>query len=60
MSDWPIGMSTGCFYQSDILDILEVVRDGGFSIIEVCSYPAHLDYHDWEKVKKYEKWPGLF
>ena len=51
MSDWPIGMSTGCFYQSDILDILEVVRDGGFSMIEVCSYPAHLDYHDMEKVK---------
>lgn len=51
MSDWPIGMSTGCFYQTDILEILEVVRDGGFSIIEVCSYPAHLDYHDREKVK---------
>ena len=52
MSDWPIGMSTGCFYQTDILDILEVVRDGGFSIIEVCSYPAHLDYHDRDKVKR--------
>lgn len=55
MSDWPIGISTGCFYQSDILDILEVVRDGGFNIIEVCSYPAHLDYHDMEKVKKAAK-----
>jgi len=52
MSDWPIGMSTGCFYQTDILEILEVVRDGGFSIIEVCSSPTHLDYHDTEKVRK--------
>lgn len=51
MSDWPIGISTGCFYQFDILDILEVVRDGGFSMIEVCSFPKHLDYHDDEKVK---------
>ncbi|MBT8037883.1 MAG: sugar phosphate isomerase/epimerase [Verrucomicrobiae bacterium] len=51
MSDWPIGISTGCFYQSDILDILEVVRDGGFSMIEVCSFPKHLDYHDDAKVK---------
>lgn len=51
MSDWPIGISTGCFYQSDILDILEVVRDGGFSLIEICSFPKHLDYHDREKVK---------
>jgi sugar phosphate isomerase/epimerase len=45
-------MSTGCFYQSDILDILEIVRDGGFSTIEVCSFPKHLDYHDREKVKR--------
>ncbi len=51
MSDWPIGMSTGCFYESDILDVLEVVRDGGFSLIEVCSFPKHLDYHDMDKVK---------
>lgn len=51
MSDWPIGMSTGCFYESDILDVLEVVRDGGFSMIEVCSFPKHLDYHDLDKVK---------
>ena len=51
MSDWPIGISTGCFYESDILDILEIVRDGGFSMIEVCSFPRHLDYHDADKVK---------
>jgi sugar phosphate isomerase/epimerase len=46
MSDWPYGISTGCFYQTRIKDILPVVKDGGFTTIEVCSFPAHLDYHD--------------
>ncbi len=55
MSDWPIGISTGCFYESSILDILEVVRDGGFTSIEVCSFPKHLDYHDRDKVSQAAK-----
>jgi sugar phosphate isomerase/epimerase len=46
MSDWPCGISTGCFYRTDILDALPIVRNGGFTLIEVCSFPAHLDYHD--------------
>jgi len=46
MSDWPCGISTGCFYQTPILEALPRVRDGGFTLIEVCSFPAHLDYHD--------------
>jgi sugar phosphate isomerase/epimerase len=46
MSDWPCGISTGCFYRTDILEALPIVRDGGFNLIEVCSFPAHLDYHD--------------
>jgi sugar phosphate isomerase/epimerase len=46
MTSWPIGLSTGCFYQQNILDCLTSVRASGFSMIEVCSSPAHLDYHD--------------
>lgn len=46
MSDWPCGISTGCFYRTPILEALPRVRDGGFTLIEVCSFPAHLDYHD--------------
>jgi len=46
MSDWPYGISTGCFYRTKIREILPVVKDGGFTTIEVCSFPAHLDYHD--------------
>ncbi len=46
MSDWPCGISTGCFYKTDILQALPIVRDGGFNLIEVCSFPSHLDYHN--------------
>ena len=46
MTSWPIGLSTGCFYQQNILDCLATIRASGFSMIEVCSSPAHLDYHD--------------
>lgn len=46
MSDWPVGLSTGCFYQKSILDCLEQIRSSGFNMLEICSFPAHLDYHD--------------
>jgi sugar phosphate isomerase/epimerase len=52
MSDLQCGISTGCFYKTDILRALPEVRDGGFDLIEVCSFPAHLDYHNSEHVKK--------
>jgi sugar phosphate isomerase/epimerase len=52
MSDWPVGLSTGCFYQTPIFDCLERIRSAGFTIIEVCSFPAHLDYHDRDAVKR--------
>lgn len=44
--DPTIGLSTGCFYRSPILECLEPIRDAGFSTLEICSFPAHLDYHD--------------
>jgi sugar phosphate isomerase/epimerase len=49
---WQIGLSTGCFYRTSILDCLEEVRREGFQLIEVCSFPAHLDYHDVSLVKQ--------
>lgn len=52
MSDWPIGISTGCFYQRSIFDALDEIRDAGFTIIEVCSFPTHLDYRDLALVKR--------
>jgi len=50
MNDWPIALSTGCFYSRSIFDILEPVRDAGFSQIEVCSFPKHLDFHNQDEV----------
>jgi sugar phosphate isomerase/epimerase len=52
MNDWPVGLSTGCFYQKSIFDCLERVRESGFSMIEICSFPAHLDYHDLDAVRR--------
>lgn len=50
--DWPVGLSTGCFYRTSIFECLEPIRAAGFSLIEVCSFPAHLDYHDTKLVKR--------
>jgi sugar phosphate isomerase/epimerase len=52
MNAWPCGISTGCFYKTDILEALPMVRDGGFNLIEVCSFPSHLDYHDPKHVRE--------
>jgi sugar phosphate isomerase/epimerase len=43
-------MSTGCFCHTPIVECLEPVRNAGFHLIEVCSHPDHLDYHDDQRV----------
>jgi len=48
---WPIGLSTGCFYRHNILSVLEAIHDSGFREIEVCSFPAHLDYRNEAEVQ---------
>lgn len=52
MVTWPIGLSTGCFYQRSIFDCLELIRSSGFSLIEICFSPEHLDYHDLAAVSR--------
>ena len=52
MTSWPIGLSTGCFYHQNILDCLPLIRESGFSMIEVCSSPEHLDFHDLKSVHR--------
>ena len=49
---WPIGLSTGCFYRRSIFTVLESIRESGFEAIEVCSFPAHLDYHREGEVRR--------
>lgn len=49
---WPFGFSTGCFYRRPILDVLEPIRDHGFREVEICSFPAHLDYHRTDDVRR--------
>lgn len=55
MNDWPVGLSTGSFYKKSIFDCLELIRQNGFSMIEICSFPAHLDYHDHDAVHRAAK-----
>jgi sugar phosphate isomerase/epimerase len=52
MTDWPIGLSTGCFYHQSILDCLPLMRESGFSTVEICSSPSHLDYHSRAMVQR--------
>ena len=40
MSDWAMGLSTGCFWQTSIFECLEDIRNSGFSRIEICSSPS--------------------
>jgi sugar phosphate isomerase/epimerase len=52
MKPWNIGLSTGCFYSRPILSVLEEIRASGFDSIEVCSFPAHLDYRNRDDVAR--------
>ena len=52
MTTWPIGLSTGCFYQTPLVDCLETIRGSGFSMIEVVFSPPHLDYKDTGHVQE--------
>jgi sugar phosphate isomerase/epimerase len=52
MTSWPIGLSTGCFYHRNILECLPLIRESGFSMIEVCSSPEHLHFRDLKSVQQ--------
>lgn len=51
MNPWPIGLSTGCFYQQSIMEVLAEIPKWGFRQIEICSFPKHLDYHREDDVR---------
>jgi sugar phosphate isomerase/epimerase len=52
MSDWPVGISTGCFYFRDFFECLEPICRGGFSMLEIASSRTHLDYHDKHAMRR--------
>jgi sugar phosphate isomerase/epimerase len=41
-----LGLSTGAFWRTPLLDCLSPIRAAGFRQIEISSSPSHLDYHD--------------
>lgn len=52
MNDWAVGLSTGCFWQTSIFECLEEIRNAGFGRLEICSARGHLDYHDFDQVRR--------
>ena len=52
MTSWPIGLSTGCFHRTPILECLETIRASGFCMIEVVFSPSHLDYKNLGAVRQ--------
>jgi sugar phosphate isomerase/epimerase len=51
MTNWPIGLSTGCFHRTAIVDCLETIRANGFSLVEISSAPSHFDFHHPQSVR---------
>jgi sugar phosphate isomerase/epimerase len=51
MTNWRIGLSTGCFHRTNILDCLETIHASGFRLVEICSSPAHLDYQNPQSLR---------
>lgn len=51
MADWAVGLSTGCLCGMRFVDAIELACRNGFEIVEVCSLPRHLDYHDGKAVR---------
>lgn len=49
--DLHFSISTGCFYRQPIADVLHWFAEFGFTDLEICSFPAHLDFHDPQKVR---------
>ncbi len=52
MTNWPIGLSTGCFHSTPLVDCLETIRNSGFCMIEVVFSPTHLDYKNRTSVQE--------
>jgi len=52
MTQWPIGLSTGCFYHRNFFDVVDAIYESGFRQIEICSWPHHLDYHKQDDVQR--------
>ena len=51
MTNWPIGLSTGCLHRMKLVDCLGLIRESGFSMVEVIFSPEHLDYKNGDEVR---------
>lgn len=49
---WPIGLSTGVYYAEPLLEVIPHLHALGLPLLEVCSFPAHFDYHDRDLARR--------
>lgn len=47
-----MAISTGCFYRSPLAEVLHWFGEYGFRDLEICSFPAHLDFHSAAEVER--------
>jgi sugar phosphate isomerase/epimerase len=50
-STWPCGLSTGIAYRHPIEQVLPVVAEAGFRVLEVSTAPSHLDLDDAPRLR---------
>jgi sugar phosphate isomerase/epimerase len=48
---WPVGLSTGIAYRHPIEEVLPVLADAGFRMVEVSTAPTHLDLDDRPRLR---------
>ncbi len=46
MKKLQVGLSTGCFYKSNITEHIDAIIDRGFDLLEISSSASHIDIYD--------------
>lgn len=53
--EWPLVLSTSCFLNEPVSEVLQPVTEAGFDSIEIASSMTHFDYHSSQAVSVLEK-----
>ena len=46
-----VGLSTGCFYKSDVMNHIDAIIERGFDLLEISSSASHIDIHDEKRLR---------
>jgi len=56
MNKSTVGLSTGCFYRSDIFNNIEKITNAGFTILEISSSASHIDIYNLKQIQELMKY----